>query len=29
VRGTIKAIDFRRLAERAVEDALARHQGRV
>jgi hypothetical protein len=29
IQGTIEAIDFKRLAERAVEDALARHQGRV
>jgi hypothetical protein len=29
VRGAIEAVDFRRIAERAIETALARHQGRV
>jgi hypothetical protein len=29
VGGVIEAVDFQRIAERAVQDALARHQGRV
>jgi hypothetical protein len=29
VQGTLERIDFKRLAEKAVEAALARHQGRV
>jgi hypothetical protein len=28
VRGVIEAVEFKRIAERAVEEALARHQGR-
>jgi hypothetical protein len=29
VQGTIEAIDFALLAQRLIDDALARHQGRV
>jgi hypothetical protein len=29
IQGTIEAIDFQRLAQRLIDDALARHQGRV
>ena len=29
IQGTIEAIDFQRLAQGRIDDALARHQGRV